>query len=292
MDLGYGAIELGGTKVRCALFVGGTVREETRLETTSFDATMAGIEAFFAPFRADIVALGVASFGPVELRRIGRSYGCLLATPKPGWSEVPLVPRLAQYFGVPVRIDTDVNAAALAEQRLGAGKGKDPCVYITVGTGIGVGVVVHGAPLHGLMHPELGHIPVPSACDFPGVCPFHGRCIEGVASGKALEARKGLRAAEVSDDDPVWDLEATYLAHLVSTTVLAYAPERIVLGGGVMARNSLLERVREKVLAQLHGYVPRTELTMTGIRGYLVAPGLGDRAGLFGAWLLAQEATQ
>ena len=288
-ERGYGAIELGGTKVRCAFFVGDTLFSETRIDTTSFDETLASIETFFAPSAEHLRAIGVASFGPLELARESHAYGCLLSTPKPGWSDAPLVPRLSKRFGVPVRIDTDVNAAALAEQQRGAGRGRDPLVYITVGTGIGVGVVVQGKPLHGVMHPELGHLPAPPECDFAGACPFHGRCIEGVASGRALEERTGIRAELLSDDHPVWELEARYLGHLVAAVVLAYAPQRIVLGGGIMQRLWLLDRVREHVLRTLAGYVPRAELSTSGIRGYLVPPSLGDRAGLMGALLLARS---
>jgi fructokinase len=286
-----GAIELGGTKVRCAVFDGTDVRAEARLPTTSFHETMAAVEAFFAPHRGTFRALGVASFGPLELSP-GRAHGCLLTTPKPGWSEAPLGPELGRRLGVPMLIDTDVNAAALAEQCMGAAIGMDPCVYVTVGTGIGVGVVVDGAPLHGLMHPELGHLPAPAGCDFAGVCPFHGRCIEGVASGHALAVRTRGAAEQLADDDPVWDLEAHYLAHLVATSVLAYSPQSIVLGGGVMARASLLDKVRSRVLALLGTYVPRAELSAAGIERYIVAPALGDRAGLLGALLLAQEASR
>ena len=288
-ERGYGAIELGGTKVRCGFFVGETLFAETRIDTGSFDATMAAIEAFFAPSLPLMNALGVASFGPLELSRDSQAYGCLLSTPKPGWSDAPLVPRLSKRFAVPVRIDTDVNAAALAEQKQGAARGRDPVVYITVGTGVGVGVVIQGAPLHGLMHPEFGHLPAPAECAFAGACPFHGRCIEGVASGRALELRTGQRPETLSDDHPIWDLEARYLGHLVASVVLAYAPQRIVIGGGIMQRASLLDRVREQALRWLGGYVPRAELSTSGIRSYVVAPSLGDRAGLLGALLLARS---
>jgi fructokinase len=288
-ERGYGAIELGGTKVRCAFFVGEALFSETRIATTSFDETLAAIETFFAPSAELMHALGVASFGPLELSRESQAYGCLLSTPKPGWSDAPLVPRLLKRFGVPVRIDTDVNAAALAEQHKGAARGRDPVVYITVGTGIGVGVVIGGKPLHGLMHPEFGHLPAPPECDFVGACPFHGRCIEGVASGHALAVRSGLSPELLNDDHPLWDLEARYLGHLVAAVVLAYAPQRIVLGGGLMQRAGLLERVREQVLRSLASYVPRAELSTSGIRGYVVPPSLGDRAGLLGALLLARN---
>jgi fructokinase len=262
---------------------------EERIPTADGRTTLAAIARFFAPYGEQLAALGIASFGPLELDRASPSWGSMLATPKPGWGGAPVAPELARVLGVPVRIDTDVNAAALAEQRWGSGAGADPCVYITVGTGVGVGVVTNGAPLHGLMHPELGHLRAPDLCDFAGACPFHGRCIEGVASAHALRVRTGRDPRELSDRDPVWTLEARYLGHLVAACVLAYAPRRIVLGGGVLERMGLLEGVRVAVAAELAGYVPRGELSQEGLTGYLVAPGLGGRAGLAGAFLLAQE---
>jgi fructokinase len=240
-----GAIEVGGSKVLCAV---GTSHEELvdelRIETRDAESTLADVERFFARHERNLASLGIASFGPLELDRAHPRWGSLLATPKPGWSGAPLAARLKQRFGVPVAIDTDVNAAALAEQRYGAARGMDPCLYITVGTGIGVGVVIDGRPLHGLLHPELGHAPALAACGFEGVCPFHGRCIEGVASAPALRKRSGKDPSALADDDPVWALEAVYLAQLVMLAVLAYSPRRIVLGGGVLARAGLLSAVR------------------------------------------------
>ncbi len=284
-----GAIELGGTKALCA--VGSSARAviETRIPTTTPAQTLAAIESFFAPYRHELVALGIASFGPLELTP-GPKLGTLLRTPKPGWEGTPLASRLSQYLSVPVRIDTDVNAAALAEQRLGAGRGANPCVYVTVGTGIGVGVSWNGALLHGLLHPELGHLPAPAWDDFKGVCPFHGRCLEGVASAPAIQARAGQAPDRIGAGDPLWDLEARYLAHLLATCVLAYAPQRIVLGGGVFERAGLLERVRPHLLKELAGYIPRSELSEAGVTDYVRRPHFGQRAGLIGAFLLGEDA--
>jgi fructokinase len=251
---------------------------------------LSAIEAFFAPYQGQLGALGIASFGPLELSPTAADFGSLLATPKPGWAHAPLRERLARTLAVPVAIDTDVNAAALAEHRLGSGQGDDPCVYITVGTGIGVGVIIGGAPLHGLLHPEFGHLAAPAWCDFEGVCPFHGRCLEGVASAHALTVRTGKEPASLLDDDPVWALEARYLAALLAACVLAYAPRRIVLGGGVCERPGLIERVRRELVSQLQGYVPRHALSHEGVDDYVRRPHHGTRAGLVGAFLLGEAA--
>ncbi len=284
-----GALELGGSKALCALGTWQASVAEARIPTTTPEETLAAIEGFFWPHRAALAALGVASFGPLELDRGAPGFGALLASPKPGWRAVPIAKRLERALAVPVAIDTDVNAAALAEQRLGAGQGADPCVYVTVGTGIGVGVSLGGAPLHGLLHPELGHLPALPLCDFAGVCPFHGRCLEGVASARALFARTGMAPDALADGDPVWELEAGYLAQLLTACVLAYSPRRIVLGGGVLARAGLLERVRGRLSQALASYVPRRELKPAGIDDYVRAPHFGLRAGLVGAFLLAED---
>jgi fructokinase len=285
-----GALELGGSKALCAVGTSLHTLAERRIPTTTPAETLAAIEAFFVPYRGQLGALGIASFGPLELSPEAADFGALLATPKPGWAHAPLRERLARTLAVPVAIDTDVNAAALAEHRLGSAQGDDPCLYITVGTGIGVGVVVRGAPLHGLLHPEFGHLAAPAWCDFRGVCPFHGRCIEGVASAHALAVRTGKEPASLSDDDPVWALEARYLAALLAACVLAYAPRRIVLGGGVCERAGLIERVRSELVAQLAGYLPRPALRSEGVADYVRRPQHGTRAGLVGAFLLGEAA--
>jgi fructokinase len=284
------ALELGGSKALCAVGDADAIVAEARIETTTPERTLAEVVAFFSAHRAELAALGVASFGPLELSPRSPRYGALLRTPKPGWSDVPLAALLGRALGLPLRIDTDVNAAALAEQQSGAGERKDPCVYITVGTGIGVGVQLHGAPLHGLLHPELGHLAAPSWCDFEGSCSFHGRCLEGVASASALRARTGREPAELADDDPVWELEARYLAHLLAACVLAYAPFCIVLGGGVLERAGLRERAGRHLVRALAGYVPRSELGAAGVHDFVRAPSHGQRAGLVGAFYLARAA--
>jgi fructokinase len=283
----FGAIELGGSKVLCAIASRTRVLSEIRLPTRAPEPTLRAIEDFFLPHRSRLTGLGIAAFGPLELAPGSPGFGSLLATPKPGWSGVSLATRLQDKLGVPVAIDTDVNAAALAEHRVA---GDDPCVYLTVGTGIGVGVCVGGSGLHGLLHPELGHLPAPALCDFVGACPFHGRCIEGVASAYALSQRTGSPADQLPDAHPVWALEAQYLAHLLAACVLAYAPRRIVVGGGVLARVGLLDKIRAQLVAVLAGYVPRVELSQAGIANYVRAPTFGQRSGLMGAWLLAQQA--
>jgi fructokinase len=281
------AVELGGSKVWCAVGQGGALQQPVRFATTTPEETLARVEAFVAS-QGEIRAIGVASFGPLELDRTSPHFGSLLASPKAAWSHTPIAARLASTCGVPVAIDTDVNGAALAEQQLGAGERLSPCVYVTVGTGVGVGVATESGLLHGLLHPELGHLPAPSLCDFEGVCPFHGRCIEGVASAPALARRTGRRPEELPDEHPVWSLEARYLAHLLAAIVLAHAPRRIVLGGGVLARHGLLERVRHELVVLLAGYVPRPELSDSGVAAYVRPPALGEYAGLYGALLLAQ----
>jgi len=227
----------------------------------------------------------------------------MLVTPKPGWSHAPIRARF-DALGVPMRLDTDVNAAALAEQTLGAASGADPILYVTVGTGIGVGVVVHGEPVHGLLHPEMGHVPVPPFADdpFEGSCPFHGRCLEGVASGTALRARLGgpslngdwalgpgpsAAGENLADDDPVFVLVGRYLGQALGSAVLTLSPERIVVGGSVASRPAVIPALRAALLSTLAGYVPA--LDASSIERYVVPPHFAD-SGLRGAFLLAARA--
>jgi fructokinase len=289
-DLGplLGAVEGGGTKFVCAVGHGPhDIREETRFHTGTPDETLSRVLAFFSDY--PIAALGVGMFGPLDL-----PSGSTLVTPKPGWDHVPVKARLETGLEVPVAFDTDVNAAALGEQRFGAARGADPCLYVTVGTGVGGGVVIGGRPLHGLMHPELGHVSVPQlrladgALDpFAGTCPFHGRCLEGLVSGPAIEARAGRPASELADDDPIWSLVARYLGAGLAPAVLLLSPEKVVIGGGVGSRPGLLPIVRESLRVSLAGYVQREALG-DRIAEYVVAPGLGDHAGIAGAFALAR----
>ena len=293
MDRLVGGLEAGGSKIVCMVGTGaGDVRAEARFPTTTPAQTLQRAAEFFTAqaARTPLAALGVASFGPLDLDPRSPTFGCITTTPKPGWTGVDLPRPLRQALGVPIAIDTDVNGAALAEHRWGAGRGVDNLVYVTVGSGIGGGALVHGRPIHGLVHPEMGHLRVPHdrALDpFPGACPHHGDCLEGLASGPALAARWGQPAAALPDDHPAWALEAHYLALGLANVVVVLSPHRIVIGGGVMSRSQLYPLIRSKMVALLAGYV-QTPALAEGIDDYVVAPALGDRAGALGALALAQ----
>jgi fructokinase len=292
-----GALELGGTKAVCVVGTGpDDVRAEARLPTTTPAETLPRVVDFFVEQATahPLAALGVASFGPLDLDPRSPTFGFITTTPKPSWRQVDLVTALRRGLGTSVALDTDVNAAALAEHRWGRGRGVDTLVYVTVGTGIGGGVLVAGRPLHGLVHPEIGHLRVPhdrGRDAFDGVCPHHGDCLEGLASAPALAARWGGAPEHLPDDHPAWALEAEYLALGLANVVLTLSPQRIVLGGGVMARARLLPLVRARLRAVLAGYVQSRALD-EGIDDYVVAPALGERAGVLGALALARDAIE
>jgi fructokinase len=274
----YGGIEAGGTKWVCAIGTGpDDVRAIDTFATTTPAETLQRAIDFFEQ-KDGITALGVGSFGPVDLQR-----GRITTTPKPGWANTAVASPLRDALGVPVSFDTDVNAAALGEQRWGAAQGLDTFCYITVGTGIGGGVMAGGQLVHGLSHPEVGHMRVPhdpTRDPFEGSCPFHGDCFEGLASGSALRARWGA-PPETIVDPVAWELEAEYLALGLANVVAIFSPQLIVLGGGVPKHVGLLSRVRELLDDLLAGYVSAPQV---------VAPGLGDRAGVLGAIELARRA--
>lgn len=279
-----GGVEAGGTKFVCAIGREREIIEQTRIATTTPAETLAAVIAYFKPHAPR--ALGVASFGPIDLDPRSPSYGFITTTPKPGWAHTDVVGPLARALEVTVAFETDVNAAALAEQRWGAAREAASVVYVTVGTGIGGGAVVNGRPIHGLVHPEMGHARIPhdrAADPFPGACPHHGDCWEGLAAAPALAARWGHPPETLPDDHPAWDLEAHYLALGLVNVILTLSPDRVVLGGGVMSRARLLERVRAHVGELLAGYVRSAEI---------VAPGLGERSGVLGALALAQDAVK
>jgi fructokinase len=289
----FGGLEAGGTKCVCAVGTGpDDVRAETRFPTTTPAATLARAVEFFRAqaARTPLAALGVACFGPLDLDPASPSHGSITTTPKVGWRDVDVVGPLRRGLSVPVMIDTDVNGAALAEHRWGSGRGVSSLVYVTVGSGIGGGALVHGRPVHGLVHPEMGHVRVPhdrARDPFPGLCPHHGDCLEGLASGPALAARWGQDPAMLPDEHPAWDLESDYLALGLASVVLVLSPERLVLGGGVMRRARLYPLIRGKLANILAGYL-RTPALGQAIDGYVMAPMLGDRAGVLGALALAQ----
>jgi fructokinase len=283
-----GGVEAGGTKWVCAIGTGpDDVRDSVTIPTTTPEETIADAAGFFARHR--LAAVGVGSFGPVDVRRSSPTWGSITTTPKPGWTNTNVAGALGNALELPVAIDTDVNVAALAEQRWGAAVGLETVCYITVGTGIGGGGLVNGRLMHGLLHPEVGHMLVPhdsEADPFEGSCPYHGDCFEGLASGSAVRARWG-RPGEELDDPAVWRLEAHYLALGLANVICVLAPERIVLGGGVMRQPSLLPLVRAGVQELLAGYIAVGELG-DGLDAYIVAPALGERAGVLGALELAR----
>jgi fructokinase len=236
--------------------------------------------------------LGIASFGPVDLRPNSPTYGYITSTTKPGWRNTDIAQRLGRRMGGPVGFDTDVNGAALAEGRWGSAVGLDDFAYVTVGTGIGAGLIVRGKSIFGMNHTELGHIRVARkpGDKFPGICPFHGDCIEGLASGPAIEARAGMPASQLPPDHPTWDFVAHGLAQLIHSMVLTTAPSRIFLGGGVMsAQTHLFERVQQELKRSLNRYVEAPELEQ-GIGHFIVPPGLGNMSGPLGALALAADA--
>jgi len=288
-----GGIEAGGTKFVCVVGSGpDDVRAEQRIATTTPDETLAAVRRFFADAReahGPFAAIGVGSFGPVDLRPGSPRFGWITSTPKPGWADTDLVGPLRDAFGVPVAFDTDVNAAAVGEWRWGAAQGLSSVLYLTVGTGIGGGALIDGRSVHGLVHPEMGHVRVPHdrAVDpFDGTCPFHGDCLEGLASGPAIQARWGVAAEMLADDHPAWALEAHYLALALHNYVCTLSPERIVIGGGVAAVPGLLARVRRELGGLLNGYI-RAAASTDDLDTYVVPPGLGTRAGVLGALALA-----
>lgn len=277
----FGGMEAGGTKFVCAIGTGpGDLLRES-FQTTSPEETLARAVSFFRG--RPVPALGIATFGPVDLDPASPTFGFITSTPKPGWSNVDIRGELSRALGIPVAIDTDVNAAALAEHRWGADRDLDNLLYLTVGTGIGGGAVIRGEPVHGLTHPEMGHILIPhdrSADPFPGCCPYHGDCLEGLAAGLAMERRWGIPAEVLPPDHPAWALEARYLALGLANLACTLSPRRIVIGGGVMHQAALFPMIRPRVRDLLHGYAPDPEI---------VAPRFGDDAGILGALLLAQR---
>ncbi len=298
MDRLYGGIEAGGTKFMCVAGTGpADVVAETRFPTTTPDETIGRAIRFFEPFMAkgELTAVGIASFGPVDLNRESATYGYITTTPKPYWSSVNLRGPVQEALGLPTAFDTDVNAAAFGEQFWLPNKAEaDPLLYMTVGTGIGVGIVVNGSPLHGLVHAEAGHFLLPhdtEADPFSGACPYHGDCLEGLASGIAMRNRWNRDAEELPADHPAWDLESDYLAMALTNLIYAYSPRRIILGGGVSQHPGLHEAVREKVRHYVNGYV-RSPMLAECIDEYIRPPMLGHRSGGLGAIALAIRTMQ
>ncbi len=289
----FGGIEAGGTKFVCMVASGPEkIVEEARFPTNRPAETIQQTIDFFMPYvrRGELTALGIGSFGPVDLDPGSKTYGYITSTPKPHWGQVDILGPIQKALGVSAAFETDVNAAAYGEQYwVTANRSLDPFLYMTVGTGIGVGVIANGRPLHGLVHPEAGHLFIPhdrQKDPFPGICPFHGDCLEGLSTGVAMKQRWGQPAETLPDGHPGWDLEAEYIAYGLVNLVYAYSPQRIVLGGGVPQHPGLHEAVRIQVRQKLNGYV-QSALIQNAINEYILAPALGNRSGVLGAIALA-----
>jgi fructokinase len=289
----YGGIEAGGTKFVCVVGSGPKeIRAEMRFPTSTPAQTLQHVLDFFRPYtrRGDLEAVGIGAFGPLDLNPGSPTYGHITTTPKPGWNQVDLHGEISRGLGIPVSLDTDVNTAAFGEHFwIPENRALDSLVYMTVGTGVGVGVIVHQCTLHGLIHPEVGHLFIPHAWaddPFEGVCPYHGDCLEGLTSGPAMASRWGVQAEDLAASHPGWDLEARYLAMGVCNLILAFSPQRVVLGGGVLQHPGLIDQVRRQVSGLLNGYI-QSDWLGSRIEEYIVSPGLGSRAGVLGAIAMA-----
>jgi fructokinase len=288
----YGCIEAGGTKFVLGLASGpDQIVAETKIPTTTPDETLSRAIEWMKAASAEHGALsgiGIATFGPAELDRAQPNWGYITGTPKPHWSNTRVAGVFADAFDVPVGFETDVNGAVLGEARWGAGNGHNLVVYITIGTGIGGGIAIKGKTVHGLSHPEMGHMRMKrhvDDMDFAGACPFHGDCFEGLASGPAIKSRWGMSLSELPSDHPAHDIIAFYIGQLVNNLQAVLEPSCIILGGGVMGTAGLLDRVRKCA----------TDLGVGYFKGkpneIVVAPGLGERSGLLGALCLAMDAS-
>lgn len=283
----FGCIEAGGTKFMCA--VGNSNRElvePVRISTRTPAETLADVIDYFSGMmqRYPLRSFGICSFGPLDLRPASSTYRQMINTPKPGWSGANVPQMLEERFGIPAIIDTDVNGAALSEYLWGAGQGVDSLIYLTIGTGIGGGAVVGGKLVHGLMHPEMGHLLIRHDPNDPyvGHCPYHRDCLEGLANGPAMQARWGTPAYELPNDHPAWALEADYLAQALMAYTYILSPQRIILGGGVMQNPALFPMIRTRLKDMLAGY-----LTPQDLDYYITSPGLDQSSGLLGAIALA-----
>ncbi len=290
-----GGIEAGGTKFVCAVGTGPEdIRSEARFPTSSPGENLGQAIDFFRQqqSREPLAALGIASFGPIDPNPRSPTFGKITTTPKPGWAHTDIVAPLRQALGIPMGFDTDVNGAALGEHRWGAAQGLDTFVYLTVGTGLGGGGMVNGKLMHGLMHPEMGHMRVPhdwNADPYAGFCPYHGDCWGGLTAGPALQARWGTRAEKLPVDHPAWDLQAHYLSLGLANIVCLLSPQRIVMGGGIMDQRHLFPLIHNQLKKILNGYIQAKPI-IEEMDSYIVPPSLGSRAGVLGALVLAQEA--
>lgn len=283
-----GALEAGGTKMVCAIGdETGRIFEQVSIPTQTPDVTMPKLIEYFK--ERGVEALGVACFGPIELDRNSPQYGCITSTPKLAWRNYNIVGELADALQCPIGFDTDVNGSVLGEVTFGQAKGKNCVIYLTIGTGVGGGIYIDGRLLHGMVHPEAGHVLIRKRSDdtYEGKCPYHKTCLEGMAAGPAIEERWGSKAAELADRTEVWDLEADYIAQALTGYILTLSPEMIILGGGVMHQEQLFPLIRQKVTQLLGGYVQAEELEE--MERYIVPASLHDDQGIMGCLELARR---
>lgn len=284
-----GALEAGGTKMVCALGnEDGTIIEQISIPTTVPEETIPKIAAYFKD--KGIKALGIGAFGPIDVNKKSERYGYILDTPKLPWKYFDLAGSLKRELGVPIGLDTDVNGSCLGEITFGCAKNLDSVIYITIGTGVGVGVSINGKLLHGMLHPEAGHIllAVHPEDTYEGKCPYHKTCLEGMAAGPAIEARWGKKAVELKDEPKVWELEAYYIAQALVNYILTLSPQKIILGGGVMHQMQLFPMIRENVKKMMNGYINTKE--MQNLEDYIVPASLHDDQGIMGCLELANIA--
>lgn len=287
-----GAVEAGGTKFVCGVGTAdGQVVDRVSFPTTTPEETMKRVIDYFKT--KDISAMGVGSFGPVDPRKDSPTYGYITSTPKPHWGGYNLLGELKKHFNVPMEFDTDVNGAALGEAKFGAARGLLSCMYITVGTGIGAGALVDGKLVHGLSHPEMGHILVRRHPEdtYEGKCPYHKDCLEGLAAGPSIEARWSVKGSELSTDHPAWEMIAYYLAQAMMNYILILSPEKMIMGVGVMKQKQLFPLIHRNLFEILNGYI-QNDAILKNIEEYIVYPELGDHAGLCGALALAALALE
>jgi len=297
----FAGIEAGGSKFVCAVGKISSNKDKVEIKdkiiipTTTPDETIPQAINFFQSIHSStpLKAIGIATFGPVDLNTSSPHYGYITTPPKPGWKHYNFVGTIKEAFQIPIGFDTDVNGSAIGEYRWGAAKNLDTFIYVTVGTGIGAGGMSQGKPMHGLIHPEMGHMFIPydsNKDNFLGVCPFHGNCLEGLASGPSIQKRWNVKtASDLPSDHPAWDLEADYLASAFANCILILSPQKIIVGGGVMKRKEIFEKIRVKTQTLLSGYIKHEKL-LNNIDSFIVPPALGDDAGIFGAIALAEQA--
>ena len=292
-DKFYGGIEGGGTKFNCAIGSGPEdIVAEARFPTTTPAETVGQVCEFFAPYVSQLHGIGLGSFGPFDVSPSSSTYGYITTTPKPHWGNTNILGMLQESLKVPIRADMDVVVAGLGEAKWGASKNDSHSLYLTIGTGIGGGYIVHGKPLHGLTSLEMGHIRIPHDWNldpFPGACPYHGDCFEGLAAGPAVEARLGQRGETLPDDHPFWEVDAGYIASALVNYILSLAPQRIIIGGGVMQKAVMFPTVRKKVQELLNRYINH-DILLNRIDEYIVPPALGGRSGMLGAIALIMDA--